>query len=453
MFPDQRNIRMTLPQPILSVFLPFAILFSTSKSFSKALLLLSGAILCKGGRTVCGILRVVGMKGEERFEKYHRMLNRVKWSPLEGSKILLSQLVAFCTGPVVIAIDEHIERRGGAKIKAKGWYRDAVRSSKKQVVKCSALKWITVMLIHRFAWLGRTVALPFLTVLAPSEKSTSQTKKRHKTTIDWAMQIAVLIRRWLPSLPIILVGDGGFACIALCWRCFKLNISLVSRLRMDACLHACVISGPGKLPKKGRKLMKIKEMLRSVHLDWQTLEVAWYGGGTKAVQYYTFTCLWGGRGYPPILIKVVLLRDPEGKYESIALMSIDLALSVQAIIEAFVSRWNQEVTHREVREHLGVETQRQWSDLAIGRTTPILFGLYSIVILIGNLLAAAQQLVIQQTAWYQKENITFSDILIEVRKLLWKNKFLEHSQGKGDLQGVASPEVIDALMEQLAGVA
>jgi len=129
------------------------------------------------------------MQGEEHFDKYHRVLSRASWSPLEGDKILLKQLTSRMTAPLVIAIDEHIERRRGRKIKAIGCYRDAVRSSQNHLVKCFGLKWITVMVLKQYSWIPRLLALPFLTILAPSEKANKKAGKRHKTTIDWTVQL------------------------------------------------------------------------------------------------------------------------------------------------------------------------------------------------------------------------------------------------------------------------
>ena len=118
----------TLSPAILPIFVPFAILFSCSKTWTKAALLITGAILCKGGRTVCSSLKVLGLRGEQAFENYHHVLNRAEWSALEGAKILLLQLIKalHITGHLVIAVDDHVERRGGKKIEAKGCYRDAV---------------------------------------------------------------------------------------------------------------------------------------------------------------------------------------------------------------------------------------------------------------------------------------------------------------------------------------
>jgi len=442
----------SLPFYIISVLLPFASIFLKLKTWNKALLLLTGVLLCRGGRTICAALRVLGMKGEKCFDKYHRVLNRDKWNPLEGSKILLDMLLGSDAEPVVIAIDEHIERRSGRKIKAKGCYRDAVRSSKGFIVRCFGLKWITVMVVKKFSWINRAWALPFLTVLASSKESNKKSGKIHKTTIDWAIQIAMQIRRWLPNRKILLTADGGFACAALAWICLKYNISLVTRLRLDARLFDFPDLGKrlGRPAKKGNRLFSPKKMFEVANILWHCEKVNWYGGGTKLVEYISLTCLWHVTGYDPVPIRLVLLRDPEGKYESVALISTDVCLTAIIIIEAFVSRWNQEVTHREVREYLGVETQRQWSDLAIARTTPVLFGLYSLVTLMADALHQHEPLQVQETTWYQKEWVTFSDALMEIRRRLWRACYFKSSDEKPDPQETPLEKGLYALIDQLA---
>ena len=134
-------------------------------------------------------------------------------------------------------IDETLERRKGPKIKAKGYYRDAVRSSKNIVVKTSGLKWLTLAVSWRFPFSERYFALPFMTVLEPSAKSDKTAKRRHKTTLQWTIQMLIQVVRWLKNTPIILVGDGGFACGKLAWMCLKLKICLITRLKMNARLY------------------------------------------------------------------------------------------------------------------------------------------------------------------------------------------------------------------------
>ena len=167
---------------------------------------------------MAGILRAIGLSQESGFSKYHRILNSLDWSAKRGSAILLKMLLKIVgkERPVVL-IDETLERRKGKKIRAKGYYRDAVRSSRSQVVNTTGLKWLVMALSFRFNFAKRAFALPFFTVLEPSEKSTKKQGKRHKTTLDWSVQMVMQLVRWAPAIPFILVGDGGFACAKLAW--------------------------------------------------------------------------------------------------------------------------------------------------------------------------------------------------------------------------------------------
>lgn len=176
-------------------------------------------------------------------------------------------------------------------------------------------------------------------------------------------------------------------------------------------------------------------------------------GKKKAVAYAMTTCLWCAQGSEPVPIRLVLLKDLSGEYEPVALMGIDALFQLTAIeiIEYFIARWNQEVTHREVREHLGVETQRQWSDKAVARTTPALFALYSFIILMID--GASKAPEISKAAWYQKEHLTFADMLCEVRRHLWEHRYFNLLRENDDHEKIFSPEHLADLMDQLSEVA
>ena len=415
----------SLSPSIIAILWPFSVLFSPS-SWQTSLTLLLGAILCKGRRTVTGILRAMGLSQEAGFSKYHRILNSLDWSARRGSEILLKMLLKMSgTERPVILIDETLERRKGKKIKAKGYYRDAVRSSKSQVVKTSGLKWLVMALSIRLKFASRAFSLPFFTVLEPSEKAAKAQRKRHKTTLDWSIQMVKQLVRWAPSIPFILVGDGGFACAELAWTCFKHNVALVSRLKMNARIYDFPEESPpgkrGRKPKKGARLISFKEMIVVEDLPWQDVEISGYEGKKKRVKFLSNTALWGAEGHYPIAIRWVLVIDPTGEMDPVPLMSTDVNLTAIQIIELYVDRWGLEVTFQEAREHLGVETQKQWSDKAIARTTPILMALYSIVCLIGNRLNEEAPLVIEKAAWYDKEKVAFSDLLKAVRMELWRD--------------------------------
>ncbi len=229
----------TIPVEIAIIVLPFAALF-TKPVWGHAQTLVMGAILTAGKRTITSVLVVMGLNQEEHFQNYHRVLNRAVWSSLEASRILLMVMVAafIPQGPIIIGIDDTIERRKGKKIKAKGIYRDPVRSSNSQVVKVSGLRWLSMMLLVEISWAQRIWALPFVTVLAPSERYSQQYKLRHKKLIDWARQMMFQVKRWLPTRELVVVADSSFAALELLAAASfgVMPVHLITRLRLDAAL-------------------------------------------------------------------------------------------------------------------------------------------------------------------------------------------------------------------------
>ena len=243
---------LILSPEIMTVLIPFMQLFS-ERVWDWAQTLLVGAILAPGKRTVTSALRVMGLKDEKQYQNYHRVLNRAQWSALTASQVLLGLLVAAFAStetPLVFGADETLERRRGQKIKAKGIFRDAVRSSQKYTNYSSGLRWVSMMLLVGVPWSNRIWALPFLSVLAPSPKTNAENNKRHKSSIDWVGQMMGAVYRWLPERKLVLVVDGGMAAVKLGLRCarFCQPVTLVSRLRLDAVLH----EPPGPQPKGKR---------------------------------------------------------------------------------------------------------------------------------------------------------------------------------------------------------
>jgi len=436
-----------------------AVLAAFSSEFSRPTLknietLLIGAILCRGARRVSNILRVMGLSSVRNYSKYHRVLSRAKWDSLVLSKILFGLLVELLpdSWPILIAVDETLERRKGKKIKAKGAYRDAVRSSQSKVVTSFGLKWECMALMVPLPWCKRPWALPFLTVLAPSKKSNEAVGRRHKTSLDWTRQMVILVSRWLRR-QWILVGDGAYACMDLAVLCIKLNVVLISRLRLDAQLFEFPVFEKKKLgrkPIKGKRI-QLKELLNDPTQVWQTDMVNWYGGETRQIEYITFTCLWYHAGCAPVTLRIVLVKTPDGKNAAETFFSTNTELTPSKIIRYFVLRWNIEVTFEETRAHLGVETQRQWSDKAIARTTPLLMGLFSFVTLVAFNMHQTKALISMETAsWYDKKGeLTFSDIMAIVRQSIWSNKYFSKSENQPDFDKYPT-ETINTLIYQLS---
>ena len=418
---------LIVPIELMLLLQAFAPLFS-ERVWDWAQVLVVGAILAPGKRTVTAALRVMGLSAEEQFQNYHRVLNRAKWSALAVSQILLGLLIgAFvATGvPLVLGADETLERRRGEKIKAKGAFRDAVRSSKKYTVISFGLRWVCMMLLVPVPWSSRGWALPFLTVLAPSKATHTAQGKRHKTSVDWIGQMLRVVRRWHPKRALILVVDGGLAAIKLGLVCqhFAQPVIFVSRLRLDARLFDPPGPQPkskrGPKPKKGPRQPSLTARLADPKTLWTALTLPWYSGQERCIEYVTGCAYWHTPGRAPLPVCWVLVRDPEHAFDPHAFFATDLTATPTQILTWVIQRWGMEVTFEEARAHVGVETQRQWSDLAIARTTPALFGLFALITVLAHRLVPNDVIPVRTAAWYLKPEATFSDVIALVRRYLW----------------------------------
>ena len=348
---------LSLPSAILPVLIPFATLFR-NPTWQKVQVLLVGAILSPGIRTVASALRVMGLSGDRNYARYHHVLNRAVWSPLQVSQVLLRMLLQHLDrgdGPLVFGIDETLERRQGPQIRALGIYRDAERSSRSYVVKASGLRWVSLMCLGHIPWAGRYWALPVLTALAPSERYYRRRGRSHKKLTDWARQIILQLRRWLPNRPLVLVGDSGYAVLDLLHFCQSLRepVTFITRLRLDAGLYA---PAPPRLPgrngrprAKGMRLPALKALLNRPAVPCATASVAWYDNTTRPVEITSQTAVWYHTGKPPVPVHWILIRDPKGEFDSQALLCTDPAVAPAQILEWFVLRWQLEVTFQEVR--------------------------------------------------------------------------------------------------------
>jgi hypothetical protein len=431
-----------LPREYITILTSFARLFS-KRIWEHVQILLIGAILTPGQRTVAAVLRIMGLDSEKHFQNYHRVLNRAQWSNLEVSDLLLAWLVKIFvpTGPILMGLDDTIERRRGAKIKAKGIYRDPVRSSQSHFVKASGLRWLSLMLLTPIPWAKRVWALPFLTALCPSERYYEKRVRGHKKLTDWARQMLFQVQRWLPGRQLVVLADASFAAIDFLWRVTQRAnpICVITRFRQDAALYSPAPvrkeGQKGRPRKKGARLPTLEQILDDRETVWKKLAVPdWYGEGPKVVEIVSDTAVWFHNGMPPLPIRWVLIRDPKGRFKAQALLCTDLTIQPLQIVKWFVMRWQVEVTFHEVRTHLGVETQRQWSDLAIARTTPILLGLFSLVTLLAHTHARHGKLLVRQAAWYSKPLPTFTDALAIVRQNFWQHLYFQPSHFQGDIR-------------------
>src|SRR3954454_11689021 len=443
----------TLPTEMIRVLTPFAPLFS-ERVFQHVQVLLAGAILAPGKRTVSSALRAMGLDQHKPFHRYHRVLSRANWSSREASRLLLKSLVeAFVAeGPLVVGVGETLERRRGKKIMEKGIYRDPVRSSHSHFVKTSALRWVSVALLAPIPWASRVWALPLLCALAPSERYCTEQGERHKKITEWAAQLLLLVRRWYPEREIVAVADGGYASLKLLDRCRRLSnpITFITRLRLDAALYEPAqprYAGQiGRTRLKGERLPNLSAVVEDPAIAWTSITIAdWYGGEERTVEVASATAVWYSTGLPPVPLRWVLIRDPEEEFETQALLCTDLHADPARIIAWFVRRWQMEATFQEVRQRLGFETQRHWSEQAVQRTAPALLGLFSVVTLLAHRQRGRIPNAVRRAAWYDKRHPTCSDALALVRKELWR----QESTFCGSLQQEDTVKVPRAFVERL----
>ena len=300
---------LTLPIPFISVIGVFAPVFSRPV-WQHVKVLMTGAVLAPGRRTVTAILQIMGRSTASDFQTYHRVLNRAVWSPLKASRLLLRLLVAVFIprGVVVCGLDDTIERRRGDHIAAKGIYRDPVRSSHAHMVKASGLRWLGCMLLTPIAWANRVWALPCLTVLCPSERFYEQRGRCHQPLLERAWQSIQLVRRWLPGREIVFVADSSFAALEWLDQVAQLSrVHVITRLRLDAALYdpppPRAPGQRGRPRRKGKRRPTLEAVLTDEKTQWRKLTIDdWYGEGPREVEVTTDTAVWYHTGKPPVAL-------------------------------------------------------------------------------------------------------------------------------------------------------
>jgi len=430
---------MSLSAPILTVLHEFESAFSPS-IWPRVQVLMVGTLLARGRRTVTAALRCTGLSDEVHFSSYHQVLNRARWSALELSRRLLQLLVkSFVAvgGSLTFVIDETLERRWGRRIKKRGHYRDPLASRKQRSVAASGLRWVVLTLVITPPWTQRSWALPVMSVPAPTPEVSKRLQQRHKTVPERARQMILRVRRWLPEADITVLGDQTYSVHALGRRLARHRVRLIAPLRLDASLYAPApprrAGTTGRPRVKGERLPQLKAVLADPGTHWEPIRVKWYDGRRRALEVASGTAVWYRIGQPVLPIRWVLVRDPKGQLQTRAYFSTRPSDRPRAIVAEFIKRWTIETTFEESRAHLGIETQRQWSDQAIERTTPCLLGLYSVVALLAQALYPAGAIPVRATAWYQKTEATFADVLAAVRHHLWEQTSSSTSGSDPDL--------------------
>jgi hypothetical protein len=435
---------LRFPPGFVTWLTPFLAAFSRRTRPTVAALAV-GALLAIGPRTVAACLRVIGLAEHPGFAAFHRVLNRNAWSGLALARILLRLVVAAFVpaGPIVIGVDHTLERRRGRHIGPAGHFYDAGRSSPAWQATSRGLRWLSAMVLVEVPFAGHVWALPVLTALTPSKTWSEQHGQRHRPVTDWARRLLLTLRRWLPDRTIVAVMDGEFAALELL-HALRSRMVVITRLRRDARLF----DPPGEWDRRGRPALKggrqptLTARTTDPATRWRRIVQASRAGWRSAgwIEYTAGTVLWHHSGKPIVPILWVLVRYPDGRREPEAFLCTDTTASPREVLDLFSRRWSMESTYEESRGHLGVETQRQWSDPAIFRTTPLLLGLYSLVALYVHQNAERLALSPRRAAWYPKPAATFADALARLRHHLWF-EHLVTSAGETEMTNTIRPEM------------
>ena len=417
-----------LPSSFLAWLAPFLAAFSR-RTRPTAAALATGALLAIGPRTATNCLRVLGLAehpsanppGFAGFTAFHRVLNRNAWSGSALARTLLHMIVvAFVpSGPIVIGLDHTLERRRGPRIGPASRFYDALRTREEKDATSRGLRWLSAMVLVDVPFAGRIWALPVLTALTPGKAWSERHGRRHRTVTEWARLLLLTLRPWLPKRAVVAVMDGEFAALELL-HALRPSMAVITRLRKDARLFDPPPHDedkPGRPARKGARQPLLSARVADPATRWlravQSSRTSWRSAGW--IEYTHGTALWHHGGKPIVPILWVLVRYPDGRRGPEAFLCTDTGADPRDVLDCFSRRWAVETTYEEARAHLGMETQRQWSDPAIFRTTPVLLGLYSVVTLYVHQNAERLALSPRRAAWYPKPAPTFADAIARLR--------------------------------------
>jgi hypothetical protein len=404
----------------------------TTRTAASLAVLLRGAVLGPRARTVTACLLAAWPWVKKDWQAYENVLRRAKINMLALARILFALVLRLvpAQGAVYLAIDESLVRRWGPRVPAVGMHRDPVQSSHGRNAVSPGHKWVTLSVVVSLPYMQRPVALPILSALytppkQPKRNRTEPLYRRHRTVAELALLLVQLVARWAPERRFIVVADGAYATHSLAgalrpaspYKALR-RTSLVSRFYSDGATYAQPqpYSGVGRPRVKGQKLPSPKQVARHARADdWQRAALEWYGGHNKVVWLCSRTGLWYRAGEGVKWIRWVVVRHPEGERRDEVFFTTDPAVTPAQIVEAFVRRWSLETTFQEAREHLGLETLRNWSQKAVKRSVPFLLGLYSLIVVWFALHVEEPERFRLERPWYKKPSVTFSDMLSAAR--------------------------------------
>lgn len=403
-----------LPSAFSSIALSFSSVFS-KPTFARFVAIFIGVIVSSGRSTVHRSLSSIREISDGHWTDYHRLFSEARWSCLELARVLAGLVLSLIPEdqPVVLAVDDTVTQHRGKHVFGKGRHRDAVRSSHSHTVWRWGHKWLVLSVSVPMPNCVMPWALPVLCALCRPRAN-----GRHKTPLDLARQLLMLLERWFPKRRFILLGDGGFSSHGLA-RAAARRSALVSRFYKQAALHEAptVQKGAGRPRVRGKRLETPEASVKKARL--RETRVTWYGGQMRDVAVCSGEGYWYRQGMGLLWVRWVYVKDLSGTHREEYFFTTDASLTEEEIVSLYTRRWPLEVTFQEARVQLGLNDPRQRKKESVLRMTPCLFGLYSVIAL------AYRQAGLPRTprVGYIKKHSTFSDAVEWARRELWEKTF------------------------------
>lgn len=357
---------MNTPEPAKSLLENFRPAF-TEPSFNRAVFYVLAAIVTIGSKTVCNVLRTVGVLSFGHASSFHRLFSHRRWRAWTLSRILTTLIVdTLCPeGVIRVTGDDTVDGHKGKNVFGKGCHRDAVRSTHSHTVYRWGHRWVVLSVLVQLSMTKRYWALPIMVALYRPKKLNDREGRHHKTPSDLMRQLLVQILRWFPGRKFIFCGDQGFAKheIATLGKQSGGRMTIISRFYPNANLYQPPSSGrrgAGRPRIKGTKLPSPEDVVAATPKR-KRLRVRWYGGGERDVGVVSGVGHWYKAGQGLVPIRWVYVEDRTGTHREEYFYTTDVAMPPQELIEGYTSRWSLEVTFEEMRAYLGLESTRGWT--------------------------------------------------------------------------------------------
>ena len=448
---------LSLPKVAEPLLREFSIAF-TKPTFQRALLLFVGFVLTCGRHTVTRTLWTARSLCRGHFSDYHRVFSRARWSLWPLGKVLAEMVLELVPPeePVVCPADDTCTQHRGKTVYGKGRHRDGCRSTRTHSVWVWGHCWVVLAVNVKFPFCSRPWALPVLCALYRTREVDAEEGRRHKTPIVLARQLVAALMHWFPGRKFILLGDGHYASHGLARFCHRHRgrLTLVSSMHPRA--HLCQTPPPrrrgqmGRRRVRGAKLPHPEDAVANAKRRRGT--AGWYGGRKRRVEFVSRRAHWYKATEGLVPIRWVFVHDLEGTHEDRYFYSTDPSMSPSRVITLYTGRWSIEVTFQEARQHLGLASPRNRKDKSVLRTAPCLLGLFSVVCVLFHRHTRGRTPTPRAYPWYAKTEITFSDGVTEVRRLLWQQTIFAESNRHAALDKLPR-ELRDTLLDQLSRTA